>query len=427
MYAVRPVKRSPELKVRVPGSKSITNRALLLAAFADGTSTLKNALDSDDTRVFVDSLNRLAIPARQSGQSEVIVEGRAAIPPVQKAELFVGNAGTACRFLIPACATSAGEFRFDGTQRMRERPLSELLACLEKLGARIFPQGRACLPLTLKASGMSGGTIEIDTTRSSQFLSGLMMASIRARENLRIKRTGDLVGRPYVDITFEMMRLFGIPVRREGYDEFSAPSGFRYSGRTYTIEPDASTASYFFAAAATTGGKITVRDLWRETSIQGDIRFLDVLEAVGCKVQKTGEGTTVGGPERLKGIDVDMKDISDTFMTLAAMAPFADSPTTIRGIGHTRGQESDRVTAIATELARLGADVSAGNDMITVRPSRLTGCKVKTYGDHRIAMALSIIGLRVPDVVISGADCVGKTAPEYFDLLRLVEKAGGNE
>ncbi len=425
-YEVRPIRRPPELKVAVPGSKSITNRALLLAALADGPSRLRNALHSDDTEVFVDSLDRLGITVEKQGESDLSVDGKGGVPQVERVELFVGNAGTACRFLIPACATSKGEFCFDGTQRMRERPLSELLLSLEELGARISPPGQTHLPLTLTASGIAGGTVEVDTSRSSQYLSGLMMASVRAREDLTIRRTGDLVGRPYVDITVEMMKAFGIPVKRTDYDEFRVPAGHRYSGKDYCIEPDASTASYFFAAAAVTGGRIEVKGLWRDSSIQGDIRFLDVLEALGCAVQSTDEGTVVKGPEKIKGIDVDMKDISDTFMTLAALAPFADGPTTIRGIGHTRGQESDRVTAMATELERLGADVSADEETIRIHPSKLSGCAVKTYDDHRIAMALSIIGLRVPGVVIVGAECVGKTAPEYFSLLSLVEEAGGN-
>ena len=426
-YNVTPVKRPPEVVVTVPGSKSITNRALLLAAFANGESTLRNALRSDDTSVFLDSLNRLGIPATESGNSDFTVDGKGEIPSSGKVELFVGNAGTACRFLIPACATSKGFFHFDGTERMRERPLSELLDSLQKLGAQVSPPGRQHLPLSLTVSGMEGGSIDIDSSRSSQFLSGLMMVSTRAKSDLRIKRVGGLVSRPYVDITFRMMEAFGIPITRDGYDEFLAPAGTRYSGRTYDIEPDASTASYFFAAAALTSGKIEVRNLWRESSIQGDIRFLDVLEQTGCTVRSTDEGTLVEGPERTRGIDVDMKDISDTFMTLAALAPFALGPTTIRGISHTRGQESDRVEAMAIELKRLGAVVSTEADSITIKPSRLKGCEVSTYDDHRIAMALSLVGLKVPGVVITGADCVSKTAPEYFDLFKLIEEAGQND
>ena len=425
-YEVTPVKRPPQVELTIPGSKSITNRALLLAAFADGESTLSNALRSDDTRVLVDSLNLLGIPAVQSGRADFTIEGAGAIPESGRVEIYVGNAGTACRFLIPACATSKGHFYFDGTERMRERPLFELLESLEKLGASFSPPGRQHLPLSLIASGISGGVIEIDTSRSSQFLSGLMMASIRAKDNLTIKRTGDLVGRPYVDITFDMMKRFGIPVARDGYNEFAAPAGTRYRGITYDIEPDASTASYFFAAAAITGGRIEVKNLWREKSIQGDIRFLDVLEQIGCTVRPTDQGTAVEGPETIKGIDIDMKDISDTFMTLAALAPFADGPMIIRGIAHTRRQESDRVAAMAEELTRLGARVSAEENAIRIQPSRLTGCPVNTYSDHRIAMALSLIGLRIPGVVITGAECVSKTAPEYFDLLKLVEDAGTN-
>jgi 3-phosphoshikimate 1-carboxyvinyltransferase len=428
-YKVTPVNKPPEAVISVPGSKSITNRALLLAAFATGKSTLKGALNSDDTAVFIDSLKRLGIKTEWHGDAEIIVEGQGGIPPVDEVKLFVGNAGTACRFLIPACATSMGRFHFDGTERMHERPLSELVDALEKLGAKFELAGRKSLPLTLIASGLDGGKIDIDTSRSGQFLSGLMMASVRAKRNLKIQRVGDLVGKPYIDITFQMMDAFSLPVTRRGYSEFTYYTNtvgpdYRFEGRIYSIEPDASTASYFFAAAAITGGKITVKNLWRESSIQGDVKFLNVLSLMGCKVTSTMEGTSVEGPERLKGIETNMKDISDTFMTLSAIAPFAVAPTTITGLAHTRGQESDRISAMATELARLGADVSTEEDMIIIRPSQLKGCAVKTYDDHRIAMALSLIGLKVPDVVITGAECVNKTAPEYFDLLNLIERAG---
>jgi len=197
-----------------------------------------------------------------------------------------------------------------------------------------------------------------------------------------------------------------------------------YDGKVYNIEPDASTASYFFAAAALTGGKIMVKNLWFESSIQGDIKFLHVLALMGCKITSTSVGTVVEGPAKFKGVKINMKDISDTFMTLAAIAPFADSQTTITGLAHTRGQESDRISAMAAELTRLGAKVSTKEGTIKIQPSKLTGCPVQTYNDHRIAMALSLIGLKIPDVVITGADCVRKTAPEYFDLLNIIEKAG---
>jgi 3-phosphoshikimate 1-carboxyvinyltransferase len=423
-HPVRTVRREPDVALRVPGSKSITNRAFLLAAFANGTSTLRNALESDDTNVFSQCLNALGIEARKGDDGSVTVTGQGTIPEMERADLYVENAGTACRFLIPACATSMGEFHFDGTERMRQRPLSELLDSVQRLGARIHPHGSAHLPLSVMASGISGGTIDVDTSRSSQFLSGLMMASIRASDDLAIRRTGDLVGRPYVDITYEMMRAFNITIRRDGYEEFVAPAGQQYTGIEYAVEPDASTASYFFAAALLTGGRIEVLGLHRESSVQGDIRFLDVLEEAGADVKTTEKGTEIAGCGRIKGIDVDMKDISDTFMTLAVLAPFADGPTTIRGIAHTRGQESDRVDAIATELRRLGSDVSTQHDSMTIRPSKLKGCAVRTYDDHRIAMALSLVGLKVPGVVITGADCVGKTAPRYFELLRLVEDSG---
>ena len=428
-YKVTPVKHPPDVEISVPGSKSITNRALLLATFATGKSTLKGALKSDDTIVFIDCLKRLGIKTSWQNSRDIVVLGQGRIPEVEEVNLYVGNAGTACRFLIPACATSKGRFHFDGTERMRERPLSELIDALEKLGAKFEPAGKKNLPLTMVASGLNGGEIEIDTSRSGQFLSGLMMASIRAKETMIIRPVGNLVGKPYIDITYKMMEEFNIPLVREGYKEFIYrvnlfDSNYVYKGKVYNIEPDASTASYFFAVAALTGGKITVKNLYFESSVQGDIKFLHVLALMGCKITSTPVGTIVEGSEKLKGVKINMKDISDTFMTLAAIAPFADSPTTITGLAHTRGQESDRISAMATELARLGAKVSTEEGTIKIKPSKLKGCAVQTYNDHRIAMALSLIGLKIPDVVITGADCVSKTAPEYFDLLAIIEKAG---
>jgi 3-phosphoshikimate 1-carboxyvinyltransferase len=426
---IRPAREDLDVTVRVPGSKSITNRALLLAALADGTSTLHGALDADDTTAFAGGVRALGVPVDLVTPDAWRVRGCGGPFPVDRADVRCADAGTAARFLLAACAAGEGEYRFDASPQLRRRPLAQLLYVLRAQGARTDPPGAEHLPFTLLAGGLRGGGIHLPGDTSSQFVSALLMAAPLARAPLEIAVEG-LVSRPYVDMTLRMMADFGVGAERDGHSGFAVPRG-AYRARDHHIEPDASTASYFFAAAAVTGGRVCVASLRRHDSLQGDVRFLDVLEAMGCEIGDGAEGVTAGGsgarscaagPAVLRGLTVDMSDISDTFMTLAAIAPFADSPVTVTGIANVRVKESDRIAAMEENLRRLGVRTESGPDHLRVFPGAPHGGRVDSHGDHRIAMAFAVLGLRTPGVVIDDPGCVRKTCPQFFDLWTQLEQ-----
>jgi 3-phosphoshikimate 1-carboxyvinyltransferase len=420
---VRPLERPPSVAVRVPGSKSITNRALVLAALwgKDKPCEVRNCLRSEDTEVMLAALKDLGFCVSIDWAEPRVRVGsgrdRNRIPATQ-AGLFVANSGTTMRFLTAMVCLGHGRFRLDGVPRMRERPISDLLAALQQLGVRAFSEGHnGCPPVCIEADGLPGGRVRVKGDLSSQFLSALLLAAPFARGDTEIEVEGPLVSRPYVEMTLRMMDDWGLPVLRDWHvPRFhvrgrQAPVG----GLLYRVEPDASAASYFLAAAAITGGRVTVLDL-PEHSLQGDVRFADLLADMGCRVERCSSGVTVHGrPPR--GIDVDMNAISDTVMTLAAVACFADGPTTIRNVAHIRHKETDRLRALATELRRLGAGVEEFPDGLTITPRPLHGAAVETYDDHRMAMSLALVGLRVPGVVVRNPGCVAKTYPDFFEDL----------
>jgi 3-phosphoshikimate 1-carboxyvinyltransferase len=408
--------------VTVPGSKSITNRALLIAALARGRSTLTGALRSDDTRRMAGALRALGV-AVEEGDDEVdpagarfVVAGGGGTFPAQGATLDVGASGTTARFLTAALPLGRGRFVLDGTSRMRQRPIAPLLDALAQLGAAAQSRdGTGCPPVVVEAGGLPGGECAVRGDLSSQFLSALLMVGPCAARGVTVRLIGELVSRPFVGTTRAVMEAFGAMVRPEG-DEVGErfvvePGGYR--GRDYAIEPDATAASYFFAAAALTGGTVRVSGLGRD-STQGDLAFVDVLAGMGCMVEFNAEGVTVRGPARLTGIDVDLGPLSDTAQTLAAIAPFAGGPTTLRGLAHTRHQETDRLAAVTTELRRLGGRVDERADGLTIYPAALRGGTVATYDDHRMAMSFALIGLRVPGIRIADPGCVAKTFPDFF-------------
>jgi 3-phosphoshikimate 1-carboxyvinyltransferase len=407
-------------RVRVPGSKSLTNRALIVAALADGPSTLTGALDSEDTRVMLDSLQRLGIQVEHDPSACTIrVQGCANKIPRQEADLFVANSGTSLRFLTAMVATGSGRFRLDGTPRMRERPVADLLQALNGLGADATSDlGTGCPPVTVKASGLDGGYAFVKGDVSSQFLSGLLMALPYSRDTTSVEVEGVLVSRPYVAMTMSVMEAFGVRINNRKDRRFDIRPA-RYTGRAYPIEPDASAASYMFAVAALTGSTITVEGLGTD-SIQGDLAFVDLLEHMGCTVTREKDATTVtGGP--LRGIDVDMNAISDTVMTLAVVALFATGITRIRNVAHIRHKETDRIAALANELRKLGAAVEEHPDgLILFPPAAITPARIATYDDHRMAMAFALAGLKAPGVTILNPGCVAKTYPGFWeDLDRL--------
>ncbi len=476
-------------EIRPPGSKSITNRAVLCAAFAEGRSRLIGALRSEDTEVMVDALRAIGVEiASESDGRTLTIVGRGHAPhpdgpthphaPAQgprggyprgsdstphagastspqtdlptshqdlPTSLFVGNSGTTIRFLTAALSAAGGDFRLHGVPRMHQRPIGDLIDAIASVvrGAIHAESPGRCPPVRIESDGWEGDEIAVRGNVSSQYLSGLMMAAPISRRAIRIRVDGELVSKPYVEMTAAVMESFGARVEPEATD--SAGDSFRiaadgYRGQAYAIEPDASAASYFWAAAAISGGNVTVHGLGprppqdeqmnapagrRKTgdgSLQGDVAFTDVLARMGCRVSATPRGpdrepsiTVTGGP--LRGIDVDMNAISDTVQTLAVVALFADGPTRVRGVAHNRFKETDRIADLARELRRLGATVDEHEDGMTITPPTQPpepGTELQTYGDHRMAMSLALAGLRYPGVRILDPACTAKTYPDFF-------------
>lgn len=419
-----PIDHPLHATVRVPGSKSLTNRALLIASLASGTTRLTNALFSDDSCYFANALQTLGFDVQlDEARHEMTITGRGGTIPAKQAELFIGNAGTAARFLSAFLTLGNGEYVVDGEPRMRERPIGDLVDSLTQLGARLQPLAVSdqlssiCPPIKIIASGLPGGKTKIAGNISSQFLSALLMVAPYAKSPVEIEVGTELNSKPYVDMTLATMQDFGVQIERHGYERFIIRPSFFSPLSSYSIESDASAASYFFAAPAVCGGTVRVEHISRKSK-QGDIAFLDVLQQMGCKIKEETSSIEVAGAESLTGVEVDMRDISDTAQTLAALAPFASSPTRIRGIGFIRRKETDRIHAMCTELRRLGIDVEEYEDGMTIYPcSDIQPAIIQTYNDHRMAMAFSLIGLRVGGIAIENPACVSKTFPNYFEVL----------
>ena len=416
---ITPITHPLRATVRVPGSKSLTNRALALAALADGTTTLINALESDDSRYFIEALQRLGFSVEATAHRSLLtVHGLGGRIPAARAELFVGNAGTAARFLTAFVALGHGEYVIDGNARMRERPIHDLLDALEQIDVNA-ESATGCPPVKVWATGLPGGRAQMKGDVSSQFLSGLLLVAPYARAPLEIEVSGGLNSKPYVDMTLAIMADFGVTVEREGYERFRiAPQRYHAVGE-YEIESDASAASYFFAAPAVCGGSVRVQNISRRSK-QGDIAFLDVLAHMGCGVAEGDRWITVNGPapEKMGGIEVDLSDIPDTAQTLAAIAPFADSPTIIHGIASARVKETDRVAAMCTELRRLGVTVEEYPDGLKIYPcEKIQPAVIETYDDHRMAMAFALVGLHAEGIAIENPGCVSKTFPNYFEVV----------
>jgi 3-phosphoshikimate 1-carboxyvinyltransferase len=384
--------------VRLPGSKSISNRVLLLAALAQGETDVRGLLDADDTRVMRAALGKLG--ARLSAK---------------QAELFLGNAGTAFRPLTAVLALAGGEYRLAGTPRMHERPIRDLVDALRRLGARIDYLGAEGFPpLAIHPGRIAAGqTVSVRGDVSSQYLSALLLALPLAGGGT-LAVTGELISRPYVEITLDLMRRFGVVVARAGWSRFTVPAGPYVSPGTIAVEGDASSASYFLAAGAIAGGPVRVEGVGR-ASIQGDVRFTEVLEAMGARVALGEDWIEAQGHAPLRAFDLDLNHIPDAAMTAAAMALFADGPCVVRNIASWRVKETDRIAAMATELGKLGAWVEAGADYLRVAPRKLaSGVALDTYDDHRMAMSLSLAALGGVRVRINNPDCVAKTFPGYF-------------
>jgi 3-phosphoshikimate 1-carboxyvinyltransferase len=404
--------------IRVPGSKSITNRALLIAALANGDSTLSGPLASDDTAVMLDALLALGCEIElQTGAWRV--KGRNGRLRRSPSAIDTRNSGTTARFLAAAAALSAGPVVIDGSPRMRERPIQELADALVSLGVGVEVLGEnGCPPLRVEGSGIRGGRVAIDASRSSQFVSALLLSAPYASQDVYVEpRDGVLVSRPYVDLTIRVMHDFGGKVEEMRDGALRVSHLHPYQGRDYAIEPDASSAAYPFCAAAITGGCVRVPGI-PEDSLQADLAILDVLQQMGCEVSRGPDFIEVRGPVgRLLPVDVDMNDMPDATMAIAVVALFAGGESTLRNVANLRIKESNRLLALETEIRKLGAKARATVDSLIIEPGPLRGAEIDTYDDHRIAMAFALAGLRIDGVVIRDPACVTKTWPEYFSAL----------
>ena len=414
---IAPIPHALNASVRVPGSKSLTNRALLISALASGRTRLTNALFSDDSCYFAKALQALGFDVHlEEAHDEMTVTGLGGTIPSGKADLFIGNAGTAARFLTAFLALGNGTFILDGDSRMRERPIADLVDALNQLGVELETTNN-CPPVEIFAKGLPGGKTRIAGDISSQFLSALLMVAPYARGPIEIEVITELNSRPYVDMTIAIMKDFGVEVERRGYERFLMQPSFFSPVSSYRIESDASAASYFFAAPAIRGGRVRVENISR-ASLQGDIAFLDILQQMGCTIQEGDTFIEVSSTDTLLGVDADLRDIPDTAQTLAVIAPFASSSTRIRGIASARLKETDRVHATCTELRRLGIRVDEHEDGMTIYPcNEIQPGMVQTYNDHRMAMAFALIGLQVEGITIENPSCVSKTFPKYFEVL----------
>jgi 3-phosphoshikimate 1-carboxyvinyltransferase len=421
-YSVRTLTKPIDATIRPPGSKSYTNRALLVAGLANGTSTLHGALFSDDTLHMARGLSALGLEVRSDeAQSSFTVIGGGGTIPRERASVFVGNSGTTARFLAPMMALGRGTYELDGDEAMHKRPIQPLLDAMGMLGARAKSvRDNGCLPVHIEGGAFEGGAARMPGAVSSQFFSGLLMVGPYLRRGIMLDVDGELVSKPYLEVTAQTMRAFGAEMKHCEFRRFEvAPGG--YAATRYEVEPDASAASYFFAAAAVTGGRVVVAGLGAR-SLQGDLGFVDLLERMGCSVRKTETHTEVTGPKQLCGIEADMSGLSDTAQTLAAIAPFATSPTRVTGIGFIRKKETNRIAAVVTELKKLGIHAEEESDGFVVHPGVPKAGSVATYDDHRMAMSFSILGLAAHGIDILNPECVSKTFPQYFSEL---EKLSG--
>lgn len=427
---VAPLDGPLDAVVRPPGSKSITNRALVCAALADGPSTLDGALFADDTEAMLGCLHELGVGLRLDRRAaSVAVAGVGGVPPAPGALLDARLSGTTSRFVLPVAALGHGTVVMDGGAPLRTRPMADLFDALVALGAQLEPLGdTGHLPVRLEASGLAGGRVSVRGDASSQFLSGLLLAAPCMRDGLTIEVSTELVSVPYVEMTLAVMATFGAEHDQDvssqgGHRVISVrPGGYRALER-YAIEPDASAASYFVAAAAICGGSVRIEGLGTG-SLQGDVGFVDVLERMGVTVERGPDHLTVVGGGELRGVEVDLADLSDTAQTLAVVAPFASSPTTITGIGFIRGKETDRIGAVVTELRRCGIEAEELPDGLRVHPGSPMPATVSTYDDHRMAMSFALLGLLAPGISIADPGCVAKTFPGYWRALEDLRRGG---
>jgi 3-phosphoshikimate 1-carboxyvinyltransferase len=404
--------------VKIPGSKSLTHRALIAAALADGNSILKSFLSSEDTLFTLNALRDMGTEISIEGE-DVSVSGTGGVFAGSggKKEIYLGNSGTSYRLLLSIAALTKRELVFTGTPRMYERPVGELVSALKRLGADLSYVDRdGYPPVYIKSSGIRGGKVSVAGNISSQYISSLLLAGPYSSEGIEVAVEGDLVSKPYVDLTLDVMRTFGIEVSQDGYERFMVPSGKKYRPRVFTIEGDVSSASYFWAAAAVTGGTVITENIYPLTTVQGDIAILDILEQMGCSVGEA-EGSVMVKGGNLKGVEVDMGSMPDMVPTLAAIALFAEGKTIIRNVHHLRYKESDRIGDTAKELRLIGAKIEELQDGFVIHGGqKLIGAEIDPHKDHRLAMSLAVAGLRVPGIRVTDEHCVDKSFPSFWEM-----------
>jgi 3-phosphoshikimate 1-carboxyvinyltransferase len=422
--AIQPLGRPIDLDIAVPGSKSLTNRALIIGALAEGEVFLRGALAADDTHFMATALARLGFQVEPDwAQARCRIRGEGGRIPARGGEIFVGGAGTVMRFLSAFVCLGEGRFRLDGISRMRERPIEDLLLSLRALGVDARSElGNKCPPVMVDAHGLPGGRAGVDGSRSSQFLSALLLIAPYARAPLELEITGAFVSRPFVDLTLAIMAEFGVEVKRQDERGFMPAHGVKYRPGDYEVEGDATAASYFLAAAAILGGRCGISNV-SGASAQGDSAFIGVLEKMGCRVRKNYLPRKMGievfrDPKvPLRPIAIDMNAMPDVAQTLAVVCLFAEGTSTIYNVANLRLKETDRLKALASELRRLGAEVYEGADELRITPGAFKAAKIETYGDHRMAMALTLAGLAQPGITIKDPACVAKTYPQFFSDL----------
>jgi 3-phosphoshikimate 1-carboxyvinyltransferase len=415
---ITPLAGPLDARVVLPGSKSITNRAMVLAALAQGRSVLDAVLLSDDTRYMSDALRVMGFGVEiDESARRITISGRGGTIPAHGADISVGGAGTVMRFLCAMVTLGEGRFRIAGNQRMRQRPIGPQLDAMQRLGASVYSErDNNCPPVIVDASRarFEGGETSIDARVSSQFVSAMLMPAPIWKAGLKLRVIGD-TARPFIDMTLRLMEAWGAHSTVED-DMIVVPGGQWYRAQRFVVEPDASNASYFAAAAAIVGGSVRIEGL-TSSSVQGDLGFLGVLQQMGARVVWHPDHVEVVGTGKLTGVDVAMNSMPDMVSTLAAIAPFASTPTTIRNVAFIRHHESDRIRALATELRRLGAMVVENDDGLEIMPSAMHPAAVETYDDHRIAMSFAVTGLKLGGVKIKDPGCVAKTFPDFFDRL----------
>jgi 3-phosphoshikimate 1-carboxyvinyltransferase len=421
MIAITPV-AAIDAVVKVPGSKSLTQRALIAAALAEGESRLIGPLASEDTHFTMEALRAMGVACDDRDPDCWLVQGNGGRIAQPAGDVFLGNNGTATRFLTSVAALGHGRFHITGSERMAQRPILPLMQALGGWQADIVSDaGNGCPPLTLRSKGLAGGRTLLPEGKSSQYLSSLLLVAPYAATVAELEVHGEILSKPYVEMTLAVMADFGVRVEAApALNFFRIPQG-RYQGGTYTIEGDASGASYFWAAAAVTGGRVTVANV-PVPSLQGDAKLLPYLARMGCRIEQTGAGITVIGPQQLEGITVDMGDMPDVAPTLAVTAAFAEGATVINNIAHLRIKECDRVSAVVTELRKLGAEVEEEPARMIIHGkaggANLHGARIATYNDHRMAMCFAVAGLRIPGVEIDGEDCVVKSFPNFWECFQ---------